>query len=170
MTTKVKIAIVFAAVVLLGTGFYLWKQGAPRRQAVAALNGLQVALTSPAPEALLQILMSPAAVRSRTAPEQAEFLRKALQDELSPEGIAVLGHQGQFGPLQELFPAEAEAWASQAGVKPEECIAFKLERNGLRAEVVLVKLHYFKPHTPPADEPYRIVRVNNVKQMADSTL
>lgn len=170
MTTKLKIAIALTAVVLLSAGFCLWEQGKPRRQAVAAMNGLQVALTSPAPEALFRILMTPVAVRNRTVPEQAEFLRKALQEELSPAGIAVLGRRGQFGPLPELFPAEAEAWASQAGVKPEECVAFKLERNGLRAEVVLVKPQYFTPHTPSADEPYRIVRVNNVKQMADSAL
>ena len=55
-----------------------------------------------------------------------------------PKGLRSYGmKEGLFGPLQEMFPQEAAAWAAQAGVKVEDCVAFKLEQNGLRAEVVL---------------------------------
>lgn len=76
---------------------------------------------------------------SRTRAEQIEFISKALRDELSREGLVVLKKEGRFGSLNELFPAEADVWAVQAGVKPEDCVAFRMERNGLRAEVVLVR-------------------------------
>lgn len=170
MSAKLKTGIVLVAVALLGTGFYWWKHGAPRRQALEALNGFQTALNSSAPEALLRVIVSPSSVRDRTAAEQAEFLRKALRDEISPEGLAVLKRDGQFGPLTNIFPAEAEAWSRQAGVSPENCVAFKLERNGLRAEVVLRKPSTFNPQPSAGDPPYRIVRVNNVKQLAETNL
>jgi hypothetical protein len=93
--------------------------------------------------------------------EQTEFITKALRDELSAEGLEALRKGAQFGPLKELFPAEADAWASQAGVKAEDCVGLRMERNGIRAEVVLVRSpnHESRP-------PFRIVRCNNVKQMA----
>jgi len=83
----------------------------------------------------------------------------------------VLKRDGAFGPLANLFPAEAETWAKQAGVKPEDCVAFKLERNGLRAEVVLVRT----PDSPLVPRPsslpgYRILRCNNIKQLAQPPL
>jgi hypothetical protein len=40
-----------------------------------------------------------AAVSGKTAAEQTEFLCKALADEISPEGLAVLKRDGQFGSL-----------------------------------------------------------------------
>ena len=41
-------------------------------------------------------------------------------------------------------------------MKVEDCVAFKMERAGIRAEVVLLR----------EGETYRVVRCNNVKQMA----
>lgn len=71
-------------------------------------------------------------------------------------GLAVLQREGEFGTLSDLFPAEASTWAEQAGVKPEDCVAFKLDNNGSRSEVVLVR----------NNENFHIVRCNNVKQLA----
>ena len=68
----------------------------------------------------------------------------------------MLQREGSFGLLRTLFPAEAEKWAKQAGVKPEDCVAFKMERTGVRAEVVLLR----------EGQTLRVVRCNNVKQMA----
>ena len=98
----------------------------------------------------------PEALRSRTAPEQLEFIRKSLQDEISLEGFDVLKKHATYGPLNQLFPAEAAAWAKQAGVNPDDCVAFKLEQNGLKSEVVLVL----------ENQSLKIVRCNNVKQLA----
>jgi hypothetical protein len=143
-----------------------WKGAEPRRLAVRTLGRLDAALhTGNSPE-LLKLICTPAAIQGRTAPEQAEFLRKALADEISPEGLAVLERQGSFGPLTNLFPDEAEAWAKQASVKAEDCLAFKLDRNGLRAEVVLARLSTLNSQPSTC---FQIVRCNNVKQLAQNT-
>jgi hypothetical protein len=157
-----------------------WKWGEPRRLALQSLSQLDTALRTGNSTDLLKLTCTPAAIRGRTAPEQAQFLTKALADEISPEGLAVLRKEGAFGPLTNIFPAEADAWAKQAGVRVEDCVAFKLERNGLRAEVVLAR-----PPTlgslpgqgedaggrPPTGETTaRIVRCNNVKQLAEKQL
>ena len=47
-------------------------------------------------------------------------------------------------------------WCQQSGIDMDNCVAFKMERAGIRAEVVLVR----------EGETYRVVRCNNVKQMA----
>ena len=98
----------------------------------------------------------PEALRSRTTSEQLEFIRKSLHDEISLEGFDVLKKHASYGPLKQLFPAEAAAWAKQAGVNPDDCVAFKLEQNGLKSEVVLVL----------ENQSLKIVRCNNVKQLA----
>ena len=166
-----KLALSAALAVALAGGaliWWHWQQGAPKRAALAVVEVLASALEdASALERPLQFLVLPQALQSRTPAEQAEFIRKALRDELSPEGLAVLKKQGAFGPLLEVFPQEATNWVAQAGVKPEDCVAFKLERNGQRSEVVLARA----PGSPLAVRPsslpsYRIVRVNNVKQLA----
>ena len=85
-----------------------------------------------------------------------EFLRKALQGEISSEGIVALKKDGEFGPLSRVFPKEAAGWANQAGVKAEDCVAFKLERNGQRSEVVLWKQGIT----------FLVLRCNNVGRLA----
>lgn len=136
--------------------WHAWEQGEPRRACLSTLQHLQAALNSPDPNLLPQITLLPVALQSRTTAEQSEFIRKALQEEISPEGLAVLKKKGQFGSLTEVFPQESTNWATQAGVNPEDCVAFKLERNGLCAEVVLQK----------DQDAYRVLRCNNVKQLA----
>ncbi len=159
-------------VLLIGVCAWLrWKQDAPRRVSLAALQHFGAALDSVDSASLLNHLILPSAISGRTVPEQVEFITKALRDEISPEGIEVLRKRGQFGPLKDLFPTEADGWAKQAGVRVEDCVAFKMERNGLRCEVVLAHesgiQHPVSSIPHPVNHPvYRIVRCNNVKQMA----
>jgi len=160
----VLVTAAFLTVVLLAAVLYWrWTQDAPRRESLAALTQLDTALHSGDRAELLHLVVMPTAIQGRTAPEQSEFLAKALNDEISPEGLAVLRKHGRYGPLKELFPAEAETWAKRAGVNPDDCVAFKLERAGLCAEVVL-----YKPANP--ESPCLIVRLNNVKQLAEARL
>lgn len=167
MSIKQNSLIALLVIALLVAVLSRWMQDAPRRESLAALTRLEMALHSGSRVELASLLVTPAAVRDHSAPEQSEFLAKALSDEISPEGLAVLKEQGDYGPLKKLFAAEAEAWAKQAGVNSDDCVAFKLDRNGLRAEVVLVKPSALDSATTTAKPGYRIVRVNNVKQMAD---
>jgi len=177
MSGKLRAGVMLLVVAILVGGLCWWIHDAPRRESLATLTRLDRALHSGGRAELLNLLIIPAAVQERAAAEQSEFLAKALHDEISPAGLRALRQCGAYGPLKKLFPAEAEAWAKQAGVNPEDCVALKLERHGLRAEVVLVKPSPLnslsrqseatagQPSTAKA--PYRVVRVNNVKQMAD---
>jgi hypothetical protein len=168
MSTRAKLGIATLVVTLLGITFYSWWiHGAPRRQSLASLTRLDRALESGNRPELVDLLIVPAAVRDRTVPEQSEFLAKALADEIAPAGLAVLRKHGAYGPLKKLFPVEAEAWANQAGVRADDCVAFRLERRGLRAEVVLLRPSDFESEVTRGQAPFRIVRVNNVKQMAE---
>lgn len=171
MKTKLtSLGIALLVVALMTIAACWWVHDTPRRQSLASLTRLDNALHSANRAGLLDLLVIPAAVQSRTAPEQSEFLVKALNEEISPEGLAALRKRGDYGPLRELFPAEAETWAKQAGVNPDECVAFKLERQGLRAEVVLVRPSIVNTQISTREPSYRIVRLNNVKQMADTNL
>lgn len=151
--------------------FWLWrcKQDEPRRIAIHALDIFTAALHTGDSHTLLQTVVIPTAIQGRTAPEQTEFLTKALRDEISADGLAVLQRKGAFGPLTNIFPAEAQAWAVQAGVKPEDCVAFKLEQNGLCAEVVLARDAGIQNPESGTQNRLRIVRCNNVKQLAAVT-
>jgi hypothetical protein len=163
---SVTLVLIFIAIALVASGLFWWHLGAPRRESLATLAKLEQALHAGGRAELLDLVVIPANVRGYTSPEQSEFLAKALTDEISPEGLAVLRKEGRYGQLREVFPAEAEDWASHAGVMADDCVAFRLERNGIRAEVVLLK--QAKPAVPGRlrTAPYLIVRVNNVKQLA----
>ncbi len=152
--------------IVAGGVWLWWKKDEPRRTALAPLQNLANALHRGDSTKLLEAVSIPEAIRGRTTAEQAEFLNKALRDEISPEGLKVLRREGEFGSLTNLFPAEAKIWAEQAGVNPEDCVAFKLERNGLRAEVVLA---YDSALRAP-NSALKIVRCNNVKQLAAAKL
>ena len=158
--------LVLLAAVLSVLFWVHWQHDAPRRSSLQTLEQLRTALNSPVSDSLLDLIVMPAAMQGRTASEQTEFISKALHDEISVEGLAVLKKQGAFGPLEQVFPNEGKAWADQAGVKPEDCVAFKLERNDLRAEVVLAKLSTLNSQPSTRTASYRIVRCNNVKQLA----
>lgn len=167
MPNRLTTGIALAVMLILGIGLYWWRCDAPRRESLASLSRLHTALEANDRTELLALLVILAAIQDRTAAEQTEFLVKVLHDELSPAGLAVLRRAGDFGPLNRLFPAEAEAWAQQAGVNPVGCVALRLERHGFRAEVVLLKPANLDSQSSTGDAPHRIVRVNNVKQMAD---
>jgi hypothetical protein len=153
------VRITFLLILCFAAGALLWwRHDAPRREALAAVTSLNDALHGTDPDALLNAVVLPAAIQGRTSAEQVEFLVKALRDEISPEGVAALRRRGTYGPLPTIFPGEADRWASLAGAKPQDCVAFKMERNGVRAEVVLIH----------EAQGFRIVRCNNVKQMAAS--
>ena len=132
------------------------RRDAPRRSALGTLGALQTALTASDPASVLKDIQAPAAVTVKSPAEQGRWITEVLRDEVSAEGLAALARQGRFGPVAELFPDEARRWADGAGVRVEECVAFRMERDGLRAEVVL--------HQSPAG--LRVIRCNNVKQMA----
>lgn len=167
MTPKTKTVIALASLALIGgAACWWWVQDAPRRHSLASLTRLDIALHAGNRGELLDLLVVPAALRGRSAPEQTEFLAKVLEDEISADGLTVLAKQGACGPLKALFPAEAETWAQKAGVNPDDCLAFKLERPGFRAEVVLVADKSAGASAPA----FRIVRLNNVRRLADTNL
>lgn len=162
-----RIVGLLAVLVLVGgMSWYFWKKAEPRRNALGILRQFNDALSVGDSTKILELVSIPTALAGRTAAEQSEFLGKALHDEISAEGLAVLQREGQFGPLTNLFPAEAGAWAQSANVPVENCVAFRLERNGHRAEVVL-----HRPLTPDrqSSSAFKLVRCNNVKQLAALT-
>lgn len=81
-----------------------------------------------------------------------------LHDEISEGGLSILQKDGRFGPLREVFPEEANRWAEFFAVDPAHCLAFRLERAGIRAELVLYS----------TEEGLRILRCNNIKALADT--
>ena len=165
MTAKSKAARTLAAVLLVWALFFAWRfHGKSRIQSLQTLRQVQISLTETDNETLLECIVIPAAIQGRSRPEQTRFLRKALLDELSSEGILTLEQHSRFGSLMKIFPDEAEVWASLAGVNPDDCVAFRLERNGHRAEVVLAEIN--APESTD-ESTYRIVRINNVRQMAE---
>ena len=150
-------AIVFVALALAVWGFFLFRQhGQSRRIALQSISKLASNLANPHGSELFDIVLIPAAIQDRTPAEQQEFLDKALNAEISPAGVLALKRHAEFGDLKSVFPKEAAAWCRQAGVNADDCVAFKMEHDGIRAEVVLLR----------EGETYRVVRCNNVKQMA----
>jgi hypothetical protein len=136
--------------------FLFWQHGQPRRIALQSVSRLASDLANPHGSELLDTVLMPVAVRSQTPAEQQEFIAKALHDEISPEGVLAMKHSAEFGPAKSVFPVESANWCKQAGVNADDCVAFKMERAGIRAEVLLVR----------EGQTYRVLRCNNLKQMA----
>jgi len=135
---------------------YQWRRSEPKRHCLDALRQFETSLNSSESSLLLKQVAIPQAVRGKTPQEQAEFIRKALRSEISEDGLRLIAKHGSFGPLNQIFPDEGAAWARQAGVNPDDCVALKSENRGLKAEIVM-EIH---------GETYRVVRCNNVKQLA----
>lgn len=145
------------AIALLGLGaFFRHQANAPRDQALAALSQLNDALTGDDTSALIGLTAFPPSFATRATDDQARWVAGVLSDEVSNDGIAKLRRQARFGPLLEIFPAEAARWAEVANLPASECVAFRLERAGTRAEVVLHQ----------SSSGFRVLRCNNVRQMA----
>jgi hypothetical protein len=89
-----------------------------------------------------------------------EFIRKARKGEISEDGLRLMAKRGSFGPLSQIFPNDGTAWARQAGVNPENCVAFRCDGQRFRTEVVL----------EAQGQSYRIVRCNNVNNLAGEKL
>jgi hypothetical protein len=161
---KTRLILGFSGLLLLLGGLFWHFRHADetRRQALQSLSTLADSLQANDSARLLQTVVMPAALQDRTVAEQTEFLTKALRDEISAEGLAVLQRDGEFGSLTNLFPTEGSVWASQAGVRPEDCVAFKLERNGLRTEVVLARQSTLNTQPPVRGAQFRVIRCNNV--------
>ena len=156
------LAIIALILTWLGAWFAWdrYQRNAPRREALAVLVEMERLLaTADAAKVVEQVVM-PTSAPVRTPVEQAQWLKDILRDELSPAGIAKLRRSGSFGPLAEIFPDEALRWADAAKVRVGDCVAFRIERNGVRAEVVLLQ----------TASGFRVVRCNNVKQMAPPIL
>ena len=151
-----RIAILAASALIAGFCVLFWHKGEPRRAALKSISKLASNLANPNSSELLDNIVIPAAVSDRTPAEQREFIIKALADEISPEGVQALKQHAQFGSLKSVFPGDFSKWCDQVGANPDDCVAFKMERAGVLAEVVLVR----------EGEIYRIVRCDNVKQMA----
>ncbi len=160
MRLRAKAGLLLAVLTFSVLLWWNWKRDEPRRNSFRALNRLQASIGSLDQSALLDTVLLPPALGQRTSAEQTEFLVKTLRDEVSSAGVHALKKGAMFGSLSKVFPAEAAVWTQQAGVKVEDCVAFKMERDGLCAEVVLVAQNGH----------YRVVRCNNVKQMAGEGL
>ena len=139
---------------------YQWRKSEPKRHCLAVLRQFQASLNSPDSDLLLKQVAIPQAVQGKTPQEQAEFLRKALKGEISEDGLRLMAKRGSFGPLSEIFPDDGTAWAKQAGVNPENCVAFRRDGQRFRTEVVL----------EVQGQTYRIVRCNNVNNLAGREL
>lgn len=144
---------------VLAAGVVWWRIGmtrsAAKNQARGVLEQINQALGLSNGKELLKSICVPLAVRGRTEMEQMEFVRKALADEVSAEGVQALARDGVFGPLGTVFSNEAARWAGQVGVSVSECVAFRMEKNGVVAEVAIA-----------TNGMPRVIRCNNVKQMA----
>jgi hypothetical protein len=133
-----------------------YRRNEPRRNAIAVVSDLERALTSSDVLKSLPLLQLPPAALAKTPEELTQWLNDVMSDEISSAGLEELRRYARFGSLVELFPDEGRRWAESVHVSPEKCIAFRLERNGLRAEIVLYE-------TRPG---LRVIRCNNVRQMA----
>ena len=155
--------VLLLLLVLAGVAYaaiFIWKgqlkENAPEREAASYASRFMEVATGAAEGALRDFTILPAAIASRTPQEQEDFVRKALRDEISEGGLAILVEEGTFGPLAEVFPEDFEKWATALNVDPTACVAFRLDKGAIRAELVLRKDGTY----------YRIVRCNNVAQLA----
>jgi hypothetical protein len=155
---RISIRALLLVLILCGGG-WIWymHHNDPRRAALRTLSELNAALETGNSQSLAKIVILPIALQNRTDSEKTEFMIKSLQNEISPEGLRVLSKAGTFGSLTNLFPTESIQWGKSAGVSPGDCLAFRMETGGLRAEVVLA---------PAAGKTYRVIRCNNVSQLA----
>ena len=160
LATRKNLAVVLVVLIAgaIAIPLYLRRPGEdePRREALAAVSHFAGVLRTGRVDQVVDVVVVPPAYRGRTVQEQADFLRKALRDEISAEGLAVMADQGTFGSLTNVFPDKAEEWARRLGVSATDCVAFRAGDGPFRAELVLME----------EGDSYRVVRCNNVKQLA----
>jgi hypothetical protein len=145
------------AVLGLAAGLAWWALHAKKRERPAmAARDFARSVADRDGARLLAAATLPSSMTHLSQDEQQSRLLELLSSEISPEGVEALAAEGQFGPLADIFPDDAAAWTAPCGVSPAECVAFRMERDGLRAELVLHK----------SGDSYKIIRCNNVRQMA----
>ena len=152
-------ATVVLSVLVIGGAFFAmgrYRHDEPRRNALAVISDLERALKSAELSKITSLVELPPVEAARSREDQSQWLAEVLRDEISVSGLAELRQRAEFGPLADIFPLEAKCWAESAHVPVQNCVAFRMERNGIRAEVVL--------HQTPTG--FRVLRCNNVKQMA----
>jgi hypothetical protein len=143
------------ALIAASAVYFFWPNPT-RSRAIETLSVFDRALSAADGAKLDSLIQLPSSVAAKTPEDKARWIADVLSDEVSADGVAELRHHAVFGSLLQIFPAEAERWAEAAKLPVSECVAFRLERAGIRAEVVL--------HQTPAG--FRVLRCNNVKQMA----
>ncbi len=65
---------------------------------------------------ILDHVMMPPVYVSRTGVEQCDFIRKALKDEISEEGLLILEREGMYGTLSESFLTRRKAGQNYLGL------------------------------------------------------
>src|ERR1039457_4192482 len=80
----------------VGAAILLWQHGQPRRFALSAVSKLADNLANSHGSELLDTILIPVAIQSRTQSEQVEFLAKALADEISPAGVEALKRHSEL--------------------------------------------------------------------------
>lgn len=154
---RLVLVCIFALTVLIAVGASIFlRSKSPRAKAYDAALRLARAFDDNRSTDLGGLVRLPDFIAKKTAPEQSQLVSGILADEISSAGLAELRSRGEFGPLRELFPTEAAPWAAAFSVNPDNCVAFKMQRNGIRAELVLLQ----------TDQQFVVLRCNNVKQMA----
>ena len=127
-----------------------------RARAAEPARSLAAALASGDRAAIRQLVVTPDFLAAKSPDERDQLLLDLLASEISPGGLTILQESGQFGPLSEVFPAEADSWARAFSVSPDECVAFRMENGDNPAELVLHR----------GANGYRVLRCNNVRQLA----
>lgn len=151
------IIFVLGGTLLIATYALSRHKTAPQRAAMAVASDVCQQLMVGENSDVLDNVILPSVYADRTDAEKMEFLTKALRDEMSEEGLRTLLKKGEFGPLLDVFPNRGKTWAEKAGVPVDECVAFRLEQNGVVAELVI--------HQQGGIQ--RIIRANDIKQLAE---
>jgi hypothetical protein len=154
------LSIATCVLTMIGLWAYQWRKSEPKRHCLAALRQFETILNLADSSLLLKEVAVPQAVQGKTPQEQAEFIRKALKSEISENGLRLIARLGSFGPLNQIFPVEGAAWAKQAGVDSENCLAFRRDGKPFRTEIVL----------EAQGQTYRVVRCNNVNSLVGDKL
>ena len=79
---KGRVLLVVATGLAVGAAILLWQHGQPRRAALLAVSKLADNLANNHGAELLERILIPVAIQSRTQSEQEQFLAKALADEI----------------------------------------------------------------------------------------
>jgi hypothetical protein len=103
-------------------------------------------------------MVAPPVFADHSQVEKGLLTLELLNNEVSAEGLDILANEGEFGPLNTLFPDQASAWLQPYGLSSDACVAFRLKRGQLTAELVL--------HRQPNGS-YKVIRANDIRQLAE---